>query len=136
MGLCLRRLLRLLISLSLESSLSRVRVGAKQCGNREREGKAVGFRVAGGFAVFAFFKSFAHRVMRSLNAHDRRPIPQQTRAAGSGDIGHWARSELFVSYLALNLLCDLWRHRLHAVFLSGVLRRFLHQLIFGSARAT
>jgi len=39
--------------------------------------------------------------------------------------------ELFVSYLALNLLGDLWRHRLHAVFFSGVLRRFLHQLVFG-----
>jgi hypothetical protein len=37
---------------------------------------------------------------------------------------------LFVSYLAPDLLCDLWRHRLHPVFLSGVLRRFLHQLIF------
>jgi hypothetical protein len=37
---------------------------------------------------------------------------------------------LFVSYFALNLLGDLWRHRLHAVFLSGVLRRFLHQLVF------
>ena len=46
-------------------------------------------------------------------------------------IGHWRGQNLFVSYLALNLLCDLWRHRLHAVFFSGVLCRFLHQLIFG-----
>jgi hypothetical protein len=29
--------------------------------------------------------------------------------------------ELFVSYLALNLLSDVWRHSLHAVFFSGVL---------------
>jgi hypothetical protein len=37
---------------------------------------------------------------------------------------------LFVSYLALNLLGNLWWHGLHSVFFSGVLRRFLHQLIF------
>jgi hypothetical protein len=30
----------------------RVRVVANQCGNRKREGKAVGFHVVGGFAVF------------------------------------------------------------------------------------
>src|ERR1041385_2660801 len=33
----------------------RVRVGANQCGNRKREGKAVGFRVTGGFAVVCAF---------------------------------------------------------------------------------
>jgi hypothetical protein len=36
-----------------------------------------------------------------------------------------ARWLLFVSYLALNLLDDLWRNR-YAVRLSGVLRRLLH----------
>jgi hypothetical protein len=37
---------------------------------------------------------------------------------------------LFVFYLALNLLDELCGHRFYAVCLSGVLRGFLHQLVF------
>jgi hypothetical protein len=61
-------------------------------------------------------------------------LPEQLRQLGDIRRDPLSRSSrpqcLFVSYLALNLLGDLWRYRLDAVFLSGVLRRFLHQLIF------
>jgi hypothetical protein len=47
----------------------------------------------------------------------RRNPPRLARMySGRGSI--W----LFVSYLALNLLGELWRNRLHTVFLSSVLR--------------